>query len=48
MALASITYTWSDGTTVHLEVDSGEDTAHPDLLDELVNRVLSMYRETCQ
>lgn len=47
MAKASIVYRWADGTEVLLEVDSGEDTAHPDLLDELVARVLGMYRETC-
>lgn len=47
MALASITYSWPDGTTVHLEVDSGDDTAHPDLLDELVTRVIKLYQTTC-
>jgi hypothetical protein len=47
VALARITYTWADGTSVDLEVDSGDDAAHPDLLDELVRRVLVMYCETC-
>jgi hypothetical protein len=47
VALASITTTYNDGSTVHLEVDGGDDTAHPDLLDELVNRVLVLYREVC-
>lgn len=47
MALASITTTYNDGSTVHLEVDGGDDTAHPDLLDEIVSRVLVLYREVC-
>ena len=47
MATARIIYTWPDGSCVDLEVDSGDDTAHPDLLDELVRRVIVLYRETC-
>ena len=38
MALASI---------VDLMVDSDDGMAHPDLLDELVARVLTLYRVTC-
>lgn len=44
--MASITYRWADGSEVDLTVVSDE-PAHPDLLDELVARVLVLYRETC-
>lgn len=45
MASARIIHSWADGSVTDLEVDSGDDAAHPDLLDELVARVLLMYRE---
>lgn len=45
MASARIIHSWADGSVTDLEVDSGDDAAHPDLLDELVCRVLAMYRE---
>lgn len=47
MAIASVRYQWASGDEVDLVLDSGDDTAHPDLLDELVARVLVMYREIC-
>lgn len=47
MAIASIHYRWATGDEVDISLDSGDDTAHPDLLDELVSRVLTMYRSTC-
>lgn len=47
MALASITYHWSSGDSVDLIVDSDDGASHPDLLDELVQRVLALYRATC-
>lgn len=47
MAIASISYRWPTGEAVDLIVDSNDGTSHPDLLDELVARVLTLYRETC-
>lgn len=46
MATARIKVIYPDDTIVHLEVDSGDDASHPDILDELVSRVLTLYRET--
>lgn len=45
MAKAWITRRWSDEstTTVGLEVDG----QHPDLLDELVRRVIALDHEAC-
>lgn len=47
MALASMTYQWPDGTSIELVVDSDDGMAHPDLLDEVVRRVLVLYRAAC-
>jgi hypothetical protein len=45
MAYARIVHHWDPETATSLEVGSDE-AAHPDLLDELTARVLSLYRET--
>lgn len=41
---ARLVHHWDDETATSMEVGSDE-PAHPDLLDELVARVLSMWRE---
>lgn len=46
MAWARITQQWADESVTELEVGT-DDTAHPDLLDELVQRVCVLWRETC-
>lgn len=43
MAYARITRHWDDGTALVAEV--GADGQHPDLLDELVTRVVQLDRE---
>lgn len=47
MAVASIPQWYADGSHVDLVVDSDDNSTHPDLLDELVSRVLVLYREVC-
>lgn len=47
MAIASISQHWADGSYVDLIVDSDDNASHPDLLDEIVRRVLDLYRATC-
>lgn len=45
MSVARITHQWSDEAATVLEVEV--DGNHPDLLDELVSRVIRLWRETC-
>jgi hypothetical protein len=44
LVYARIVHHWDDSTATSMEVGSDE-AAHPDLLDELVARVLVMWRE---
>jgi hypothetical protein len=46
VAWARITHQWDDDTTTEVEVGT-DAAAHPDLLDELVQRVCVLWRETC-
>jgi hypothetical protein len=43
---AQITHRWADGTEIELEVGSDE-AAYPDVVSELVARVIDLYRATC-
>lgn len=45
MAKASITRRWADDSALAVELEV--DGQHPDLLDELVRRVIALDREAC-
>lgn len=46
MAYVRIVHHWDDQTATSIEVGT-DDAAHPDLLDELASRAISLWRETC-
>lgn len=46
MARASVTYVWSDGTSVTCVMESSAE--HPDALDQLVTRAFDLYAKVSE